>query len=252
MDLQANFYKTKSLISEISDVDVKNGVVTGYFASFGNVDNAQDMIVRGAFSKTIMERGSGGSNKIKHLLNHNSNYVLGKPQILREDNKGLYFETKVVTTTFGKDTLLLYAEGVYDEHSIGYRVMKWEKVPKAGQPEIIDYYKLLEIYLYEGSTVAFGCNPETPFTGLKGLNNIDQLDYLNSRMNKLAKAMKIGQLTDETLEKIEIEYKQIQQLTNDVIISLRAEKKSEPLENTQVKANEPKQLDLKYLINKIN
>ncbi|HAS92352.1 MAG TPA: hypothetical protein DCS12_09040, partial [Clostridiales bacterium] len=165
--------------------------------------------------------------------------------------KGLYFETKVVTTTFGKDTLLLYAEGVYDEHSIGYRVMKWEKVPKAGQPEIIDYYKLLEIYLYEGSTVAFGCNTETPFTGLKGLNNIDQLDYLNSRMNKLAKAMKIGQLTDETLEKIEIEYKQIQQLTNDVIISLRAEKKSEPLENTQINANEPKQLDLKYLINKI-
>jgi len=64
--------------------------------------------------------------------------------------------------------------------------------------------------------------------------------------------MKIGQLTDETLEKIEIEYKQIQQLTNDVIISLRAEKKSEPLEDTPINANEPKQLDLKYLINKIN
>lgn len=225
-----DIYRYKSLISEIIDVDVKSGIATGYFSNFNNVDRDNEMIVPGAFSKTIMERGPQGKNKILHLLNHNTNYPLGKPTILKEDSKGLYFETKIVPTSFGKDVLLLYEAKVYNEHSIGYRVMKWEKVTKPGQPEITDYYKLLELYLYEGSTVAFGANEDTPFTGFKSAKKEDILKELNDRMNKLFKALKVGELTDETLALIETEYKQTQQQIND-LISLKGN--NQPSEDTE-------------------
>lgn len=191
-------YEYKALTSEISDVDVKNGIVTGYYAAFNNIDNGRDMIVPGAFTKTIAERGPNGKKQILHLLNHWSSDVLGKPSVLKEDLKGLYFETKIVSTTLGVDTLKLYEAGVYNEHSIGYRTIKYEVV-NAGTDD--EYYKLIELKLWEGSTVPWGMNDETPFTGFKGLNNPAELD---KKRTALLKALKVEGLTDDTFSQLEI------------------------------------------------
>jgi len=208
-------YKTKKLTSVIQDVEVKSGTVTGYFAAFSNIDSDNDMIIQGAFAKTIRELGPLGKNRIMHLLQHDRYQVLGKPTILKEDNRGLYFETTIVPTTFGLDTLKLYEARVYNEHSIGYNTIKSEKILKPdANPDFYDsyYYKLVELRLWEGSTVTFGANEETPFTGLKSLSKTDRATKINERIDKLVKASKIGDLTDDAYILLELEQVQLKSL----------------------------------------
>jgi len=50
-------YKTDSISATIKDVDGKQGIVSGYFNSFNNVDSDGDIIRPGAFTKTIAENG---------------------------------------------------------------------------------------------------------------------------------------------------------------------------------------------------
>lgn len=204
-------YEFKSISTEIVDVDVKNGIVTGYFASFNTIDEGRDRIRPGAFAKTIAERGPQSKNQIFHLLNHYSGDVLGKPQVLKEDAKGLYFETKVSQTTLGKDTLVLYADGVYNEHSIGYKAMKWQEI------EAENCYDLLEIKLWEGSTVNWGMNEDTPFTGFK---SIDQIDFLEKKRNELMKALKVQGLSDDGYTMIELALVQLTDGYKQLIKSL--------------------------------
>jgi len=185
---------------EIKDVNIEQRIVTGYAAKFGNIDLVGDMIMPGAFTKTISERGPSGKNEIWFLHNHSTDSPLGKPIILQEDNYGLYFEAKIVDTEIGEDILTLYSEGLINQHSIGFNTIKQKKVDAVnGTPA---YYQIQEVKLYEFSSVLWGANPDTPFMGLKSLN----AKGLQERFDKLYKQLKSGNLKDETYELLEIEY----------------------------------------------
>lgn len=207
MEVQVNRqnkqFEYKSLIQSVKDVDTKSGVITGYFAAFDNIDAHYDMIVKGAFKKTIVERGPKGSDQIKHLFQHDNWQPIAKIQLLEEDKKGLYFESLCSNTQKAKDVLIQYAEGIYNEHSIGYRTMKEERVDDASGNFVC--YKLTEVKLWEGSTVTWGANPETPFTGFKSEKPEDRIAELKKRMDRVSATLKIGNLSDETLEAAEIE-----------------------------------------------
>ena len=138
----------------VKDVDSKNRIVTGYLSSFGNIDYDNDIIVKGAFQKTIKERFA----EIFFLYQHDWSRPLGKFKELKEDDKGLYFEAEIVETSYGLDQLKLYESGLVNEHSIGYQVIKdeWDK-----NAEI---RTIKELKLYEGSAVTLGANSQTPFT----------------------------------------------------------------------------------------
>ncbi len=41
----------------LKDVDEKKGVVTGYASIFNNIDSDNEIVMPGAFLKTIQERG---------------------------------------------------------------------------------------------------------------------------------------------------------------------------------------------------
>lgn len=123
-------YKIKS-DGSVNDVDVKKRIVTGYASKFGNIDHHGDMIVQGAFKKTLKERGVDGNNSIWFLHNHKTENPLGKPRVLKEDSYGLYFEAPIVDTTIGNDVLKLYEEGLINEHSIGFATIKENKVTKS-------------------------------------------------------------------------------------------------------------------------
>lgn len=123
-------YKIKS-DGSVQDVDVKKRIVTGYASKFGNIDLHNDMIVPGAFKKTLKERGVDGNNSIWFLHNHKTENPLGKPRVLKEDAYGLYFEAPIVDTTIGSDVLKLYEEGLINEHSIGFSTIKENKVTKS-------------------------------------------------------------------------------------------------------------------------
>ena len=206
-------YKNMMLSASVKDVDGKKGIVTGYFSKFGNVDADGDIIVKGAFAKTIKENGPDSSMpRIKHLQNHNPSQPLGKILSLKEDATGLVYESQIGSHTLGVDFVKMVESGLISEHSIGYKTIKrnqlqdWEgymKNPAKGRQE------LTEVKLWEGSSLtAWGSNPMTPIVGMKGIGDIDTI---LERQKQIEKFCKNTDATDETIEMLLLHSKQLTQ-----------------------------------------
>lgn len=184
----------------IKDVDLKSRTVTGYFSRFGNIDSDEDMIVPGAFTKTIKERGQDGKNVIIHLADHwmSTDNLLGKPKLF-ELRDGGYFETTFSNTTKANDILQLYEDGVINQHSFGFKTIKAENKKS--------YREIQEVMIYEISTVVLGANSETPFTGFKSLTK----PQLITNYKTLKGAYDNGTYTDDTFMLLEAQLKQLEQ-----------------------------------------
>jgi HK97 family phage prohead protease len=182
----------------IEDVDDVKGIVTGYFSAFNNIDSDGDVIVSGAYKKSIAENGPMGRNRIMHLLQHNPLMPLAKPMELMEDAKGLRFTSKITETSYGKDVIKLYSEGVFNEHSVGFEIVKADN--KAG------YREIKEIKLWEGSTVTWGANPNTPIESMKSWDKPKSEEMLA----KFCNILRNGDLSDESMIQLEIGLKQIE------------------------------------------
>jgi HK97 family phage prohead protease len=217
-----DFMLYKNTDDSVQDVDVERGIVTGYFSVFGNKDADGDIVLPGAYKKTLRENGPQSERpRILHLFMHDSTKILGKPQVLKEDKKGLYFESKISDTSLGRDVIQLYRDKVLTEHSIGYQIVKREVDEQA------EVQKLIELKLWEGSTVSWGANMEALVDTVKaeGKDNkawdilIQKLDALNSAVTK-------GNYTDDTARALEIQFNQLKQL----VVSLLTQK--EPVKST--------------------
>lgn len=221
----------KSISAEVKDVDVKKRIITGYLSNFDNKDFDSDVIIKGAFKKSITER----KDNIYFLNQHNWSQPHGKFTTLQEDTKGLYFESTPMVdgVSYSDDTLKLYEAGIMKEHSIGFQTVQSDYDKKEG----IRIIK--EVKLYEGSNVTLGANPETPFTGFKSLTLVDA----NDQVTRITKMLRNGTLTDETFTLLEYALKQLQkqmfELGKNSLIN-----KDEPLIDSTHKNNEPKVNDL--------
>jgi HK97 family phage prohead protease len=188
----------KGLNQGFTDSDMKQGIVSGYFAVFGNKDLDGDVIEAGAFSKTVMERGPQGKQLIKYLLDHDKNKVVAKITNLYEDNKGLRYEAKIGSHAAGQDFQKMIESELINQHSFGFRTIK-EQFDQEAKANLIK-----EVMMYEGSAVQFlGANPETTFIDLK--SEADAFEYLG----RLEKFVKTSDATDETLEKLENQLKSL-------------------------------------------
>jgi len=189
----------KSIINgSVKDVDIKKRVVTGYLSAFDNKDYDNDVIIKGAYKKSIDER----KESIFFLNQHDWKQPHGKFNILIEDYKGLYFESTpfVDGVSYSEDTLKLYDAGIIKEHSIGFQVIKDDFDEKN------NVRMIKEIKLYEGSNVTLGANSNTPFTGMKSLT----LQEVNDQYKLITQAFRNGTFTDETFTLLEIALKQLQ------------------------------------------
>ena len=185
----------KSRYGEIKDVDTKKKIVTGYLSDFDTKDYDGDIIVKGAYKKTLIE------GKQFFLNQHNWAQPHGFFNVLEEDSKGLYFESNpLIDTTYSSDLIKLYEAGIIKEHSIGFSTIKSSKDNTTGARV------LKEIRLYEGSNVTRGANPNTPFTGMKKLT----LKEINDQSKAIIKALHNGTFTDDTFVLLEIALKQFQ------------------------------------------
>lgn len=211
--------------SAVKDVDVKKGIVTGYLSDFDTKDYDGDIIVKGAYTKSITERKSD----IFFLNQHNWSQPHGKFNVLQEDSKGLYFESMpLIDTTYSQDTLKLYEAGIIKEHSVGFITIKDEYDSKSNARII------KEIKLLEGSNVTLGANPNTPFTGFKSMT----MDETNDQVKRIVKMLRNGTLTDETFTLLEIALKQLQKQAYN--LGVESLKDNEPLkDSTQAKSIEP-------------
>jgi HK97 family phage prohead protease len=224
----------------IKDIDTKLGIITGYFSIFGNKDADGDIVIPGAYKKTLKENGPDSPKpRILHLYMHDSMKPLAKPSVLKEDKTGLYFESQISQTALGKDVIQLYQDKVLTEHSIGYQIVKRER------DEEREEQKLIELKLWEGSTVSWGANMDAVVNSVKadGVPDPKTWEKLLSMMDALDNALK-GNYTDDMARQIEIQFKQVQQL----VVSLA---RREPVKSTP--ANEPKKdITAEWIINKLN
>lgn len=200
----------------LKDVDEKKGVVTGYASIFNNIDSDNEMVMPGAFLKTIQERGPESVKpRIKHLWQHDSWEPIAIPLVLEEDDRGLYFESKFGTDTFSRDKLQQHIDKIITEMSIGYNVIKSEDI--IDENDIFQYRKLLELKLWEYSSVTWGANSLTEITSAKGEAG-DILANLNKRLEALNRGLKNGKYSDETCEQFEAEIAKIQAITGSLKI----------------------------------
>lgn len=194
-------YNYKSFGLEVKDVDAKSGVVSGYFSAFGMVDSDGDIMMPGAFKRSIQDWGVDGKQRIKHLLNHDPSKPLGKLLSLKEDSYGLYYESKIGTHQLGKDFIKMVESGLIGEHSIGFRTLREQKSGEANE--------IHEVMLFEGSSLtAWGANENTPLLGLKNMGNVEQV---KDQIKAFEKFIRDSDVTDETIDLCLIKVKQLAQ-----------------------------------------
>ncbi len=186
----------------VKDIDEKKGVITGYFSVFGNKDSDEDVIMPGAFKKTLSEN----YRRIKHLYQHDPwRPLAGVKQeklLVKEDNYGLYFESQISQTSWGRDAIQLYVDGVVDEQSIGFQTIK--------SNDREGYRELTELKLWEGSVVTWAANEMAQTTGMKSLITMESL---SKKMDNIIKALRNGKYENEDVfDQLELYFKQLQQL----------------------------------------
>jgi HK97 family phage prohead protease len=217
--MKTNLYHVKGSF-QVKDLDIPNRQVAVYLAHFDNIDSDNDIIRKGAFAKSILERGpeSTSNRKIQFLRHHDWEWQIGKFVELSEDNTGLYAVGQLGRSTQGEDALRDYEDGIIKEHSIGFQYisdkMRWINdinVDGGG------YYEINEVKLYEGSAVTFGSNPETYVVSVpKGEEKTDYIEKITKELDVCIKALANGKGTDERLQNLEMKVKYL----NSQLISL--------------------------------
>ena len=230
-----NLYRTKAA-SDIKDVDKANRQVAVYLSKFDNIDADNDMIKRGAFAKSIQERGvdSTSNRKIAFLRHHDWEQQIGKWLSLQEDDKGLFAVGELGRSSKGEDAWLDYQDGIIREHSIGFQYMgdkiKWmddNSMEKGG------YWMVSEVKLYEGSAVTFGANELTEVVDvIKSENRVEYADKIAKEVEGLIKGLTNGKGTDERLYEMEMKLK----FLNAKLLTLA---KHEPLDLKHSIVSEP-------------
>ncbi|HEY7230792.1 MAG TPA: HK97 family phage prohead protease [Pseudolabrys sp.] len=105
-----------------------DGTVEGYASLFGEIDQARDMVMRGAFADTLVRRGI---RRIPMLFQHDPSEPVGIWLELREDHRGLFARGRLIPEVArGRELLSLLRAGAIDGLSIGFRTAKARIDPK--------------------------------------------------------------------------------------------------------------------------
>ncbi len=135
-----------------------DGTIEGY-ASTWTPDQGGDLILKGAFAKTLATRPI---TRVKMLREHEPRRIVGVWLDAREDERGLYVKGRVIMdTTDGREAHALMRAGALDGLSIGYRSIR-DRIDRAKNLRVIEEVDLLEI-----SVVTFPMNATATVTAVK-------------------------------------------------------------------------------------
>ena len=136
----ASVFAPKTRIAE-------DGTVEGYASLFGAIDQARDMVTRGAFAQTLRQKTV---QRIPMLFQHDPAEPVGVWLELREDHRGLYARGRLIPEVArGRELLALLRAGAVDGLSIGFRTVKGRIDPRTR------VRSLLAVDLWEISIVNF-------------------------------------------------------------------------------------------------
>jgi HK97 family phage prohead protease len=141
-------------------VEGDSRTIEGWASTFGNVDSDDDIVLPGAFSKSLSVM------KPKMLWQHSTSQPIGVWDEAKETDRGLYVKGHILDTALGNDVYKLAKGGAIDSMSIGY----------AAKDYSIDRAKnirsLKQVDLYEVSLVTFPANTQAIITRVKSDNNL--------------------------------------------------------------------------------
>lgn len=136
-----------------------DGSFSGYASLFGKVDLSKDVIERGAFARSLRDRGA---KSIRMLYQHDPNQPIGVWREVREDARGLYVRGQLATgVARAREVHALMKDGALDGLSIGFRTVRARQDRDAG------VRRVLEADLWEISVVTFPMLPEARVEAVK-------------------------------------------------------------------------------------
>ena len=136
----------KQIDFQVSDVS-DEGTITGYGSVFGALDQGNDIVMPGAFSKSLAARGN---KPIPMLWNHYDSFPIGKWTDVSEDDRGLKLTGRfTLASQKAQEIHALAKDEVISGLSIGYRTKQAETDETTG------VRRLKELELWEVSVVTF-------------------------------------------------------------------------------------------------
>lgn len=159
---------------EIKDIG-DQGNFTGIASVYNVVDNGDDVVEPGAFTKTIADKGD-----TRPLLWQHRDPI--GTCILQDSPSALLLQGKLcLGVQAGKDALTLLKDGVVKGLSIGFQTVRYDIVGGVRH--------LKELKLWEVSLVTFPMNEQALVTGVKGANNREVRRALRSFKSDILAAL---------------------------------------------------------------
>jgi HK97 family phage prohead protease len=154
----------------------RDGSFSGYASVFGEVDLGKDRVERGAFRKSLSERGADG---VRMLFQHDPSEPIGAWKVIREDSRGLYVEGVLADgVARAREVRQLLKNGALDGLSIGFRTVRAKTDAKSG------VRRILEADLWEISVVTFPMLPSAR------VQNIKNARWFRDKETELVRAMR--------------------------------------------------------------
>lgn len=146
----------------LKEADLKeDGTFEGYGSVFGNADSYNEIVMPGAFKKSLKDWEKRGSMPAM-LWQHKSDTPIGAWQHMEEDSKGLFVRGKLAQEVEkGREAYVLMKMGAIGGLSIGFAATEWTTDAKKGTValDVID--------LWEVSAVTFPANREARIDTVK-------------------------------------------------------------------------------------
>lgn len=169
-----------------------DGQINGYGAVFGNRDSYGDVILEGAFKRSLADHKRNKSRP-KMFWQHDPSQPIGSWTEFVEDGKGLLVTGQLnMDVQRGREAHALLKAGDIDGLSIGYRVVK------ATEDETEKVMLLKELTLVEVSVVSQPANPLATVSAVKAA----ELEDIRTRLaaGQRLKFCEIKELMEELMD----------------------------------------------------
>lgn len=144
----------------------ETGKIAGFFSTYEKTpDSYGDIIVPGAFTKTIENRKATG-HPFPLCFNHDFSAVIGAVNTIEEKEQGPYIEADFLDTQLGQDVRKMVLSGAIYQFSFAYDVLKW-RAPNAEEKGNGVINVLEEVEVYEVSVVTVPANSNAQVTDIK-------------------------------------------------------------------------------------
>lgn len=155
----------------------KDGTFEGYASVFGELDSYRDIVMPGAFAKSLREDFRAKNRSVPMLWQHNSYAPIGIYPTINEDDVGLFVKGSCnMEVQQGREAHALMDQGALSGLSIGYTTVTSEWDEKALTR------KLIEVNLWEVSPVTFPAGDSARINSVKSVEGLTTLsdveDYL--------------------------------------------------------------------------